>query len=222
MIAGPEDSPFAGGIFKLELFLPEEYPMAAPKVWRASWSTFRHTPLQVRFMTKIYHPNIDKLGRICLDILKGGFERKKEKEGFSYWYGLEILVCELLKLFGHLFQHKPSNFKNKSLLLQKIKCNHSLKHISMTRILFFLKYRISFSAYTEWRLFELLSRLLIRKRLLSSLKRSFLFVDKWSPALQIRTVLLSIQALLSAPNPEVCNSDSEGNRPFVYLSSLLI
>ncbi|KAK1384189.1 hypothetical protein POM88_021924 [Heracleum sosnowskyi] len=50
----------------------------------------------VQFLTKIYHPNIDKLGRICLDILK----------------------------------------------------------------------------------------------------------DKWSPALQIRTVLLSIQALLSAPNPD--------------------
>ncbi|XP_076326043.1 ubiquitin-conjugating enzyme E2 N-like [Tachypleus tridentatus] len=81
VVAGPEESPFEGGVFKLELFLPEEYPMSAPKV---------------RFMTKIYHPNIDKLGRICLDILK----------------------------------------------------------------------------------------------------------DKWSPALQIRTVLLSIQALLSAPNPD--------------------
>ncbi|PWN98717.1 putative ubiquitin-conjugating enzyme E2 [Tilletiopsis washingtonensis] len=81
IIDGPGQSPFEGGKFKLELFLPEEYPMAPPKV---------------RFLTKIYHPNIDKLGRICLDILK----------------------------------------------------------------------------------------------------------DKWSPALQIRTVLLSIQALLSAPNPD--------------------
>lgn len=31
---------------------------------------------------------------------------------------------------------------------------------------------------------------------------TFYIPDKWSPALQIRTVLLSIQALLSAPNPD--------------------
>ncbi|CAI9150149.1 unnamed protein product, partial [Rangifer tarandus platyrhynchus] len=43
------------GIFKVELFLPEKYPMAAPKV---------HS------MTQNYHPNVDKLGRMCLDILK--------------------------------------------------------------------------------------------------------------------------------------------------------
>ncbi|KAJ8522307.1 hypothetical protein ONZ45_g1109 [Pleurotus djamor] len=44
-IQGPDGSPFQSGVFKLELFLPEEYPMAPPKV---------------RFLTKIYHPNIDK------------------------------------------------------------------------------------------------------------------------------------------------------------------
>ena len=80
MVAGPSGTPYEGGVYQLELFLPEGYPMEPPKV---------------RFLTKIYHPNIDKLGRICLDVLK----------------------------------------------------------------------------------------------------------DKWSPALQIRTVLLSIQALLSAPEP---------------------
>ena len=81
VMQGPDGTCYAGGHFNLEMFLPADYPMAPPKV---------------RFLTKIYHPNIDKLGRICLDILK----------------------------------------------------------------------------------------------------------DKWSPALQIRTVLLSIQALLSAPNPD--------------------
>jgi ubiquitin-conjugating enzyme E2 N len=54
-ISGPVSSPYQGGIFYLELFLDENYPMKPPKA---------------RFLTKIYHPNIDKLGRICLDILK--------------------------------------------------------------------------------------------------------------------------------------------------------
>lgn len=55
VLAGPGETAYQNGVFHLELFLPADYPMAPPKV---------------RFLTKIYHPNIDKLGRICLDILK--------------------------------------------------------------------------------------------------------------------------------------------------------
>ncbi|KAI4745729.1 ubiquitin-conjugating enzyme E2 35 [Aureobasidium sp. EXF-12298] len=87
-IHGPSQSPYEGGIFKLELFLPDDYPMTPPKI---------------RFLTKIYHPNIDRLGRICLDVLKS---------------------------------------------------------------------------------------------------RTIAIIGNWSPALQIRTILLSIQALLGAPNPD--------------------
>ncbi|KAK5635787.1 hypothetical protein RRF57_011499 [Xylaria bambusicola] len=28
---------------------------------------------KIRFLTKIYHPNVDKLGRICLDVLKNNW-----------------------------------------------------------------------------------------------------------------------------------------------------
>ena len=57
-IIGPTDSPFSGGIFFLEIIFPYEYPFKPPKC---------------RFITKIYHPNINSNGGICLDILKNNW-----------------------------------------------------------------------------------------------------------------------------------------------------
>lgn len=54
-ITGPDGTPYMGGIFRLTIDFPLNYPFKPPKV---------------RFSTKIYHPNINSTGGICLDILK--------------------------------------------------------------------------------------------------------------------------------------------------------
>jgi len=54
-LMGPGDSPYAGGVFFLDIHFPADYPFKPPKV---------------HFTTRIYHPNINQNGGICLDILK--------------------------------------------------------------------------------------------------------------------------------------------------------
>eukprot|EP00611_Tribonema_gayanum_P024374 TRINITY_DN535_c0_g1_i1.p1 TRINITY_DN535_c0_g1~~TRINITY_DN535_c0_g1_i1.p1 ORF type:complete len:148 (+),score=56.28 TRINITY_DN535_c0_g1_i1:164-607(+) len=55
MMVGPDNSPYAGGVFKLDIEISPEYPFKAPKV---------------KFLTRIYHPNIrTEGGEICADIL---------------------------------------------------------------------------------------------------------------------------------------------------------
>uniref|UniRef100_H2YYG8 E2 ubiquitin-conjugating enzyme n=1 Tax=Ciona savignyi TaxID=51511 RepID=H2YYG8_CIOSA len=54
-IMGPVDSAYQGGVFFLTINFPTDYPFKPPKV---------------AFSTKIYHPNINSNGSICLDILR--------------------------------------------------------------------------------------------------------------------------------------------------------
>ena len=54
-IDGPEGTPYEGGEFRVEMYLPEDFPNAPPKCL---------------FRTKIWHVNIDDKGRICLSTLK--------------------------------------------------------------------------------------------------------------------------------------------------------
>jgi ubiquitin-conjugating enzyme E2 D/E len=54
-ILGPEGTSYAGGVFYLKVAFPSDYPFKPPRL---------------QFATKVYHPNINANGGICLDILK--------------------------------------------------------------------------------------------------------------------------------------------------------
>ncbi|CAG8626842.1 5288_t:CDS:2 [Paraglomus brasilianum] len=59
ILEGERDTPYEGGQWKLRINIPRNYPMAPPNI---------------KFMTKICHPNIHfKSGEICLDVLKNAW-----------------------------------------------------------------------------------------------------------------------------------------------------
>lgn len=55
LMEGPPDTPYAGGIFHLEITFPAQYPFKQPTI---------------KFITKVYHPAVEtETGRICADAI---------------------------------------------------------------------------------------------------------------------------------------------------------
>ena len=83
IIRGPEDSPYSGGRFHLDIQLPEEYPFSPPKI---------------KFTTRVWHPNVSsQTGAICLDILK------------DRWSAAMSLRTAMLSIQALLMSPEPSD-----------------------------------------------------------------------------------------------------------------
>lgn len=50
----PTNPPYNKGAFRIQIIFPKQYPFKPPVI---------------RFLTKIYHPNIDEQGAVCLNII---------------------------------------------------------------------------------------------------------------------------------------------------------
>ena len=106
-LVGSKDTPYEGGIFKLEIKIPERYPFEPP---------------QVQFLTKIYHPNIDTAGRICLDVLKSPPQGswKPAHNISTVLTSIQLLVSEpnpddgLMADISHEYKHNRPRFVEKA------------------------------------------------------------------------------------------------------------
>lgn len=55
-IIGPSETPYEGGVFNIVIKFDTDYPLKPPSL---------------TFLTPMFHPNIYKDGKICVDILQG-------------------------------------------------------------------------------------------------------------------------------------------------------
>ena len=79
-IEGPEGTPYESGIFRVRLFIPNEFPQSAPKGF---------------FVTKIFHPNVSEKGEICVNTLKRDWNPKQ----WSLYNLFEVIKCLLIVPF---------------------------------------------------------------------------------------------------------------------------
>ena len=87
LIRGPPDTPYSKGWFKLDFNIEQNYPISPPKV---------------KFMTKIFHPNIHfESGEICLDILKA--------QNWTPAWTLESLCRAIVNLMANPNADSPLN-----------------------------------------------------------------------------------------------------------------
>merc|ERR1712223_1459128 len=85
VIYGPADTPFEDGTFKLQIEFSEEYPNKPPRV---------------KFISKMFHPNVYADGSICLDILQNRW---------SPTYDVSSILTSIQSLLDEPNPNSPAN-----------------------------------------------------------------------------------------------------------------
>ena len=89
LIIFPDEGFYRNGQFHFSFKIGAAYPHEPPKVTSLNISTLFILNLQVKCETKVYHPNIDLDGNVCLNILREDW--KPVLTINSIVYGLQYL-----------------------------------------------------------------------------------------------------------------------------------
>uniref|UniRef100_A0A7S1VE29 UBC core domain-containing protein n=1 Tax=Grammatophora oceanica TaxID=210454 RepID=A0A7S1VE29_9STRA len=118
LLKGPPDTAYEGGVFQLNIRCGSDYPLVPPNI---------------KFMTKIFHPNIHfKTGDVCLDILK--------KEWSPAW-GLQAACRAVLALLSDPDADSPLNCDAGNM----VRSNDMLAYRSTARM-----YTVENAMFLEW------------------------------------------------------------------------
>ena len=98
LIAGPDGTPFEGGLFPATLVFPKDYPLAPPTM---------------RFTCDIWHPNVYPNGNVCISILHApgedptGYEKAGER--WSPIQSVEKILISVMSMLAEPNDESPAN-----------------------------------------------------------------------------------------------------------------
>lgn len=100
VVFGPKDTDYENGIFRAEMIFPLDFPEAPP--------TFR-------FITPMWHPNIDKEGNVCISILhKPGDDEFGYEKQIERWLPVrspESIIISIISLLSSPNCESPANLE---------------------------------------------------------------------------------------------------------------
>lgn len=98
LIIGPPDTLYEGGFFKCALNFPREYPLKPP---------------ELRVVSDIWHPNIEKNGKVCISILhEPGDDRYGYEKANERWlpiHTVETILISVISMLADPNDESPAN-----------------------------------------------------------------------------------------------------------------
>lgn len=97
VIFGPSDSVYKDGVYNGKLIIPKEYP---------------HRPPEVKFISKLFHPNVYDDGKLCMSILHEGIDPTGYEKEEERWRPLNNIRTIFISIVSLLYDPNPDSPAN--------------------------------------------------------------------------------------------------------------